>query len=124
VPVLRVDRALAEEAVRDGGAVVVLCAVATTLAPRARSSRRRRAHRRLGRGPAGARGLGGLRGRRGRALSGLVATAAEAAARDGAARVALAQASMAGRPTSCERAAAPRQPGDRPGRRLARGRGR
>lgn len=33
VPVLRVDSALAEEAVRGGGRVVVLCAVATTIAP-------------------------------------------------------------------------------------------
>ncbi len=33
VPVLRVDSALAEQAVRDGGRVVVLCAVATTMAP-------------------------------------------------------------------------------------------
>ena len=33
VPVLRVDAALAEEAVRGGGVVVVLCATATTLEP-------------------------------------------------------------------------------------------
>ncbi len=33
VPVLRVDSALAEDAVRRGGRVVVLCAVATTIAP-------------------------------------------------------------------------------------------
>jgi hypothetical protein len=33
IPVLRVDRALAEEAVRRGGAVIVLCAVGTTIAP-------------------------------------------------------------------------------------------
>ena len=33
VPVMRVDAALAEEAVRRGGRVAVLCAVATTIAP-------------------------------------------------------------------------------------------
>ena len=33
VPVLRVDEALAREAVRDGGRVVALCASETTLAP-------------------------------------------------------------------------------------------
>ncbi len=33
VPVLRVDRALAEEAVRAGGTITVLCAVGTTIAP-------------------------------------------------------------------------------------------
>lgn len=33
VPVLRVDAALAAEAVRDGGPVVVLCAVSTTIEP-------------------------------------------------------------------------------------------
>lgn len=33
VPVLRVDRALARDALHGGGAVVVLCAVATTVAP-------------------------------------------------------------------------------------------
>jgi hypothetical protein len=33
VPVLRVDAALARQAVRDGGHVVVLCAVETTLGP-------------------------------------------------------------------------------------------
>ena len=33
VPVLRVDRALARDALRSGGSVVVLCAVATTVAP-------------------------------------------------------------------------------------------
>ncbi|MDR3471532.1 MAG: aspartate/glutamate racemase family protein [Devosia sp.] len=33
VPMLRVDRALAERAVRDGGRVVVLCATETTVGP-------------------------------------------------------------------------------------------
>jgi len=36
VPVLRADEALAEEAVRRGGKVVVLCAVQTTVAPTTR----------------------------------------------------------------------------------------
>jgi hypothetical protein len=33
IPLLRVDQALAEEAVRDGGLVVALCAVGTTIGP-------------------------------------------------------------------------------------------
>lgn len=33
VPVLRVDRALAQEAIRGGRSIVALCAVATTMAP-------------------------------------------------------------------------------------------
>jgi aspartate/glutamate racemase len=33
VPVLRVDQALAQEAVKEGGTIVVLCAVGTTIAP-------------------------------------------------------------------------------------------
>jgi hypothetical protein len=33
IPVLRVDKALAEEAVRVGGLVIVLCAVGTTIGP-------------------------------------------------------------------------------------------
>ncbi|MFH6785354.1 MULTISPECIES: aspartate/glutamate racemase family protein [Methylobacterium] len=106
VPVLRVDEALAAEAVREGGRVVVLCAVETTVEPT----------RRLFETAARATGAtidvravpqawtafkAGDRDRYGD----LVAEAAEAARAEGAARVALAQASMAG--------AAARLPADR-----------
>lgn len=96
VPVLRVDQALAREAVRHGGTVAVLCAVETTLRP-TRSLFEAMAV------PTGAtvnvclvEGAWAAfkAGDHGRYFA-LVAEAADQAARDGASRVALAQASMA-----------------------------
>lgn len=102
VPIVRVDAALAEEAladevVREGGTVVVLCAVETTVGPTRELFE------------AAARGTGAVvrvavvegawaafrAGDRALYLN-LIAAAAEAALRGGAVRVALAQASMAG----------------------------
>lgn len=97
VPVLRVDEALAREAMREGGQVVALCAVETTLAPtRALFEEAARA--------AGAQvevrlvpgAWAAFKAGEGERYLALVAGAADAAARDGASRVALAQASMAG----------------------------
>lgn len=96
-PVLRVDEALAREAVRGGGRVVALCAVETTLAPTLALFRRHAA------GTAAeveallvprawaAFKAGDLAG-----YHALVAAAADRALQEGATRVALAQASMAG----------------------------
>ncbi len=97
VPVLRVDAALAEEATRGGGRVVVLCAVETTVEP-TRAIFSEAASRngaildvRLVPG-AWAAFRGGDAGR----YHSIVAEAAEAAFAEGAAQVALAQASMTG----------------------------
>ncbi|CAH2602168.1 Asp/Glu racemase [Rhodovastum atsumiense] len=97
VPVLRVDAALAAEAVRQGGTVVVLCAVETTVEPT----------RRLFETAARATGARVVvqvvpdawdafkAGQRDRYLE-MIARAAGEALRAGATCVALAQASMAG----------------------------
>lgn len=97
VPVLRVDAALAEAATKGGGRVVVLCAVETTMEP----------SRKVFEGPAARHGAtlevrlvpGAWTAFRGGDVKGyhrLVAEAADAAFAEGAAEVALAQASMAG----------------------------
>ena len=97
VPVLRVDAALAREAVRDGGRVVVLCAVRSTL----------EATRILFEEAARDTGAGievrvvpdawtAFRAGEHERYLALVARAADEAARQGAMQVALAQASMAG----------------------------
>lgn len=97
VPVLRVDAALAEAATKGGGRVVVLCAVETTMEP----------SRKVFEDPAARHGAtlevrlvpGAWAAFRGGDVAGyhrLVAEAAEAAFAEGAAEVALAQASMAG----------------------------
>jgi hypothetical protein len=97
IPVLRVDAALAEAATRDGGRVVVLCAVETTVEP-TRSIFAAAASRhgatlvvRLVPDAWAAFRAGDVAGYHAR-----VARAAEAAFAGGAATVALAQASMAG----------------------------
>ncbi len=99
VPVLRVDEALALEAVRGGGVVIVLCAVGTTIGPT----------RAVFEEAAMAAGTGA--GIEVRLVPGAwdlfkagrqddywqtIAAAADAAAAEGSATVALAQASMAG----------------------------
>ncbi len=97
VPVRRVDAALAEAATKRGGRVVVLCAVETTMEP----------SRKVFEGPAARHGAtlevrlvpGAWAAFRGGDVAGyhrLVAEAAEAAFAEGAAEVALAQASMSG----------------------------
>ena len=97
VPIMRVDAALAAEAVKGGGRVVALCAVETTVEPTRRMFE------------AAARATGAevvvrvvpgaweafKAGKRDTYLS-MIAHAASEAAQVGAARVALAQASMAG----------------------------
>jgi len=97
VPMLRVDAALAEAAVRGGGKVVALCAVETTVGPT-------RALFEAAAVKTGAEvevrlvpdAWAAFRaGNRDRYLD-LVAAAADQALRDGARQVALAQASMAG----------------------------
>jgi Asp/Glu/hydantoin racemase len=97
VPMLRVDEALAREAVREGGKVVVLCAVETTIQPTrvlfkkaAQGTGSEVDVRLVSSAWAAFKG-----GDRDRYLS-LVAEAADEAIREGASRVALAQASMAG----------------------------
>ncbi len=97
VPVLRVDEALAEAAVRGGGRVVVLCAVETTMEP---SRALFEHHARL----TGARvevrlapgAWAAFRDGDRTRYAELIATAADAAYAEGADVVALAQASMAG----------------------------
>ena len=102
VPVLRVDAALAAESVRRGGLVAVLCTAATTLAPT-------RALFEEHAGGTGARVdvrfVPGAweafkAGRQERYLE-MIAEAADAAFRDGAHAVALAQASMAAAARLC-----------------------
>ncbi len=97
VPMLRVDEALAQEAVREGGKVVALCAVETTIQPT------RALFEEVAQGTGAeieVRFVFGAwsafkEGDRDRYLA-LVAEAADEAVREGASRVALAQASMAG----------------------------
>jgi hypothetical protein len=97
IPVLRVDAALAEQATRGGGLVVVLCAVETTVAPTraifAEAAARHGAMLdvRLVQGAWAA-----FRGGDVARYHAIVAEAAEAAFAGGAAQVALAQASMSG----------------------------
>jgi hypothetical protein len=99
VPVLRVDQALAEEAVRRGGAVIALCAVGTTIGPT----------RSVFEEAAMAAGTGAeievrlipgawelFKAGRQDDYWQTIADAADTAATEGAAAVALAQASMAG----------------------------
>ena len=101
-PVLRVDEALARHAVRHGGTVIALCAVATTLPStreifeRAAALTGARIEVRLVAGAWDAFRAG----RREHYLA-LVATAADLAFADGAAAVALAQASMAAAACRC-----------------------
>jgi hypothetical protein len=97
MPVLRVDAALAEEATKGGGRVVVLCAVETTVEPTraifAEAAARNGATLDVRLVPgAWAAFRGGDPGR----YHAIVAEAAEAAFAEGAAQVALAQASMTG----------------------------
>jgi hypothetical protein len=97
VPVLRVDAALAEEATRGGGRVVVLCAVETTVEPTraifAEAAARHGATLDVRLVPdAWAAFRGGDPAR----YHAIIAEAAEAAFAEGAAQVALAQASMTG----------------------------
>nr|WP_267974072.1 aspartate/glutamate racemase family protein [Allorhizobium ampelinum] len=97
VPVLRVDEALAREAIGIGGKVVVLCAVETTLEPTARLFAKVAEPTRT---PYDVQIVPGAwarfkAGDRDGYLS-AIADAADTAYREGAAIVALAQASMAG----------------------------
>jgi hypothetical protein len=102
VPVLRVDEALAEAAVRGGGRVVVLCAVETTLEPsrtlfaRCAAATGARIDTRLVPDAWAAFRAGDPE----RYLE-LIAAAADTAFADGADQVALAQASMAGAAALC-----------------------
>jgi hypothetical protein len=96
VPVLRVDAALAEQATRNGGRVVVLCAVETTVEPSRRifaeAAARNGATIEVRLVPdAWAAFRAGDVAR----YHAIVAAASDAAFADGAAQVALAQASMA-----------------------------
>lgn len=97
LPVRRVDQALAEEAVRDGGVVIVLCATGTTIGV----TRALFEHAAMQTGAAievrlvpGAWDL--FRAGRQDDYWRLIAEAADGAADEGVAAVALAQASMAG----------------------------
>ena len=97
VPMLRVDRALAERAVRDGGRVVVLCATETTVGPtgelfaEAAAATGAEVEVRLVPGAWALFRSGDLAG-----YFSAIAAAADAALANGADTVALAQASMAG----------------------------
>jgi hypothetical protein len=97
LPVFSVDQALAEEAVRDGGTVIVLCATGTTIGPtrllfeKAAMATGASIEVRL---VPGAWDL--FRAGRQEGYWRLIAEAADAAADDGSTNVALAQASMAG----------------------------
>lgn len=105
-PVLRVDQALARNAVRSGGHVVALCAVATTLEPTreifeaaiAATGLPTRLELRLVEGAWDLFRSGDRAGYLER-----IAAAADLAFPDGAAAVALAQASMAGAAALCRR---------------------
>ncbi len=102
VPVLRVGEALAEEAVRGGGRVVVLCAVETTIAPSRALFERHAA--RTGASVAVQLAPGAwaaFRAGDAARYAELIAAAADAAFSDGADVVALAQASMAGAAELC-----------------------
>lgn len=102
VPILRVDEALAREAVKDGGIVIVLCAAGATIAPirslfeRAALATGAEVEVRLVPG-AWERFKAGEH----QAYLAMIADAADAASREGAAIVALAQASMAGAAARC-----------------------
>ena len=97
VPVLRVDAALAEEATKGGGRVVVLCAVETTVEPTraifAEAAARHGATLEVRLVPGA---WAAFRGGDPARYHAIIAEAAEAAFAEGAAQVALAQASMAG----------------------------
>jgi hypothetical protein len=97
VPVLRVDAALAEEATKDGGRVVVLCAVETTIEPTraifAEAAARHGAALDVRLVPGA---WAAFRGGDPARYHAIIAEAAEAAFAEGAAQVALAQASMTG----------------------------
>jgi hypothetical protein len=102
VPLLRVDGALARQAVRDGGKIVVLCAVETTLEPSRHlfeEAARVTVAEIVMRLVPGAWDVFKA-GDRDRYLS-MIAQAADDAVREGASRVALAQASMAGAAKLC-----------------------
>ncbi|MBB5695812.1 aspartate/glutamate racemase family protein [Muricoccus pecuniae] len=108
VPVLRLDAAFAAEAVREGGKVVALCAVETTLGPTravfeeaARATGAEVEVRLVADAWAAFKA-----GERDRYLA-MVAAASDAAIQDGATRVALAQASMAGAAELCREEATP-----------------
>ena len=99
VPVLRVDEALATEAVRGGGVVIVLCAVGSTIGPTRAVFEEAAIAAGTGAGievrlVPGAWDL--FKAGRQDAYWQTIAAAADAAATEGAAVVALAQASMAG----------------------------
>jgi len=102
IPVLRVDAALAETAVRDGGRVVALCAVETTLRPTqdlfesAAQATGAEIEVRLIPGAWNLFKAGEHDG-----YLDAIAAAADSAFRDGAKAVALAQASMAGAARRC-----------------------
>ena len=104
VPVLRVDQALAEEAVKNGGLVIVLCAAGTTIAPtralfeRAALATNAEVEVRLVPGAWDRFRAGDREG-----YLSMVADAADIAAGEGA-MVALAQASMAGAADRCREA--------------------
>jgi hypothetical protein len=102
IPVLRVDAALAEQATRDGGKVVVLCAVETTIEPTraifAVAAARTGATLDVRLVPgAWAAYRGGDPAR----YHVMIAEASNAAFAEGASQVALAQASMAGAVALC-----------------------
>jgi hypothetical protein len=108
IPVLRVDAALAVEAVKDGGKIVVLCAVETTVESTKRlfaaAARATEAEVHVQVVPgAWAAFKAGQQDR----YFAMIACAATEAKRGGAARVALAQASMAG---ACDLVAADERP--------------
>ncbi|MBL8838861.1 MAG: Asp/Glu racemase, partial [Alphaproteobacteria bacterium] len=112
VPVLRVDSALAAEAVRGGGRVVVLCAVATTIAPtrdlfeKAAAATGARVELALVPGAWPAFRAGDVA-----RYFALIAAAADRAYADGADVVALAQASMTGAAALCRNGAPLTSPG-------------
>lgn len=105
VPVLRVDLALAEEAVRNGGIVIALCAAGTTIAPtralfeQAALATGAEVEVRLVPG-AWERFKAGDQ----QFYLSMIAEAAEIAAGEGLASIALAQASMAGAAALCREA--------------------
>lgn len=102
IPVLRVDQALAFEAARGGGAVIVLCAVGSTIGPTRAVFEQAALNAGTGaeievRLVPGAWDL--FKAGREKDYWRLVAEAADSAADEGASAVALAQASMAGAAT-------------------------
>jgi hypothetical protein len=102
LPVLRVDAALAEQATRGGGLVVVLCAVATTVEPtRALFAEAAARHGAVLEVRLVADAWAAFRAGDPGRYHALVAAAADAAFAEGAAAVALAQASMAGAVALC-----------------------